>query len=228
MSVPPVRTTPARHPDRDALDRRVNALVRALERLFATADSESGPCETSVVEGAGSPPAESHPVDARFAFVGDDAGEFRDASSVTATSSADFDPAIVVPGAGDAFGENRRNLPRHAGGCSVLVQHLGGERVHDPLRRAWAWHGSPARGDLLDVSLAGIACLMQQPLERGRRIDVRLWNPRRDVRLERSAIVLRCSPVEPDRWKVVCRFATPLGVDDLQWVAQHVLPHPIV
>jgi hypothetical protein len=144
-----------------------------------------------------------------------------------AATGAAADPNRAPP-ACDASGADRRAVPRHASGYSVVVRHIRAGNGRSAVEEAWAWHGAPARGELLDVSLTGLACLVLQPLERGQRIDIQLWNLRRDVRLERAATVLRCLPAGPNRWKVVCRLATPLGVDDLQWVAQHLLPHPIV
>ncbi len=111
-------------------------------------------------------------------------------------------------------GRDRRAFPRRPSECGVAVFRLS-ERGHVGAQHDWLLHGTKVRGELLDVSMNGVAFLIGRPVERGETLLLRLHNRRTNYVADCRADVLRALPTDDKRWKVVCRFARHLTFEQV-------------
>lgn len=116
---------------------------------------------------------------------------------------------------------DRRRFPRHESGCVVSVCQCG-QTI--PLNRVtWKWrlHASRMRGDLLDISMSGLAIMLAEQLPVDEHILLRIRNPRMDQSIDCGARVIRTIAAEGG-WKTVCEFQEPLTLDTIHCVARRV------
>lgn len=136
------------------------------------------------------------------------------------SDGAEFDPLPAV--------EDRRNLPRREGKCTVSVCPYLGDKPLTAEKVAWAIHSTKTRGQLLDVSMSGLAILLPERLESGVRIVLRISNCVRDGHIDTSATVLRCQPEADEGFCVVCRFDKNLTFEQIHRIGRNLFASTIV
>jgi len=107
---------------------------------------------------------------------------------------------------------DRRQFPRHRSSYVVSVWPRDGSGTTDALQNQ-----PPVviRGEMIDLSLNGIAIKLLKPLQPNIAITVNLRNPVNGHSLEVSGTVIRCLPGDGQEWKVVCCFAHHLSIEQL-------------
>ena len=107
---------------------------------------------------------------------------------------------------------DRRLFPRHQLSYTVCVQPDDHSRSVE-----LASDGSQGvfRGEMIDLSLNGIALMLPKPLAPSRSIRLQLRNPVSMQELKIKAQVVRCLPSKSQAWKVVCIFDQHLSVEQL-------------
>ncbi len=110
----------------------------------------------------------------------------------------------------------RRALPRRTGTAVVRVVRVPASGSMTSQQRNWELHGTPLRGELEEISLHSVACLLGEPFSPGEAVYVRMTNPRTHRTLDVPAEVVRVRFLNgDDRWKVVYRLQRSLTLCEL-------------
>ncbi|MEO1994311.1 MAG: PilZ domain-containing protein [Planctomycetaceae bacterium] len=104
---------------------------------------------------------------------------------------------------------DRRLFPRHQSSYTVSVWSNTDEA--SPANQP----NSVFRGELIDMSLNGIALKLPKPLQPRHSICLKMRNPVTLRELEVGAQVVRCLPSKSQEWKVVCYFNRHLSIEQL-------------
>jgi len=112
----------------------------------------------------------------------------------------------------DSDPNDRRQFPRHRSSYVVSVRPDGGSATTDLLQ---SQSTAAIRGEMIDLSLNGIAFKLLKPLQPDSQITVNLRNPVNGCNLRMSGLVIRCLPGDGQEWKVVCCFEHHLSVEQL-------------
>lgn len=122
----------------------------------------------------------------------------------------------------------RRVLPRRTGTAVVRVVRIPTQGSMTSQQRNWELHGTPLRGELEEISLQSVACLLGEPFSPGEAVYVRLTNPRTHRTLDVPAEVVRVRFLNgDDRWKVVCQLHRSLTLCELHQFAYASEPLPV-
>lgn len=129
-------------------------------------------------------------------------------------SQCEADAGSSSPVAGsEPRGSDRREFPRRPSGSTVaIVENADTLPVRD---REWQLYSSQLTGQLIDVSLNGIAFQLGQPLEIQRPVWLRLHSAAFDTSIDIRAFVLKNEALDPGQFKIVCRFEQHLSVEQL-------------
>lgn len=125
-------------------------------------------------------------------------------------------------------GQDRRAHPRHESGCIVSVLPEAASRNLSRDRIEWLLRSTELRGQLVDVSMTGLAMNLSRPLESNERISLRVSNPRFDHHVDCVARVLRCHQDPEEGWQIVCRFERSLSFQQLHQIGRHLFSSTIV
>ncbi len=115
----------------------------------------------------------------------------------------------------------RRRFPRHESGCIVSVCQCGQTVPLNKVTWKWRLHASRTKGDLLDISMGGLALLLESQLVPGDQVLLRIRNPRLDQSIDCSARVVRTIEAQGG-WRTVCDFHESLTLDTIHRVARRV------
>jgi hypothetical protein len=125
-------------------------------------------------------------------------------------------------------GRDRRAHPRHESGCIVAVLPQSNRTPASRDRIEWLLRSTQLRGQLVDVSMTGLAMRLSEPLECHSRIELRITNPRFNQHVDCSAKVLRCQKAGDGHWQIVCRFERSLTFPQLHRIGRHLFASTIV
>lgn len=126
---------------------------------------------------------------------------------------------------------DRRAFPRRDSGCVVSVCHRKGDSPINQQRMAWMLHASRTKGTLVDISMNGVAFLMEtadEPIEPDDRVLLRITNRRFDRHVDTTGRVVRASADETGGWRVVCRFDKQLAFDEVSTLGRHLFQSNLV
>jgi hypothetical protein len=113
----------------------------------------------------------------------------------------------------------RRAFPRRDSECTVLVHRIAPGTSLDPLNIDWLIHSSKLKGNLVDISMNGVAFQLPEPVDMDERLWLRLVHRMRGF-VDAPGTVIRISPRGDGQWKVVCRLD-----DNLTFEQVHTLGH---
>jgi hypothetical protein len=125
-------------------------------------------------------------------------------------------------------GSDRRLLPRRESECVVSVCRCQIEERLTAQRIAWMLHATKLKGQLVDVSMSGVAFHLMEPLTAGSRILLRISNRTLDKKVDASATILRSRAASEGGWDVVCRFNKNLTFDQIRTVGRSLFSATIV
>ncbi len=152
------------------------------------------------------------------------------------TASATADPAqpaasgaaAIGPGTIDrttaCFSRDRRRYPRHEGVGRVRVFRLADASSADPGSVAWRLHAAEIDGTLIDISLSGVALVLNAPLKVGEALMLRITSRTFGCTVDQAARVIRTQSLEPGQWKVICRFKNVLPVEQVRLLGRQLSP----
>lgn len=109
--------------------------------------------------------------------------------------------------------DDRRRFPRRLGHCSVRI--LRDRDSKSPADRDWAFRATPLRGQMLDVSISGVAFLVSEPISPGTSLYVELRHPHRDKAVVRKVLVADRLLAENGRWKILCQLEQRLSFEEV-------------
>lgn len=125
-------------------------------------------------------------------------------------------------------GGDRRVYPRRGSDSEVVLCRIPTGSRLPPQRVAWLLHSSRLKGKLRDVSLSGLALLVNEELEAGTSLLARIFNRQANASVDTAGEVLRCTAVGDGTWQVVCRLDRHLSFDEVNLVGQHLFHSTIV
>lgn len=130
--------------------------------------------------------------------------------------------------AGRRADRDRRAYPRRDSGCDVRVHCLIVNAMVSSQQMEWLLHATPLRGSLVDLSMNGIAFLLDQPLKSSSRVLLRLTSRTTSLSVDISAMVLRSSRERSGCWKVVGRLDHNLTLEQAHEFGRHLATAAIV
>jgi hypothetical protein len=109
--------------------------------------------------------------------------------------------------------DDRRECPRRDGQGMVTVAAMDRSRLEHRGQHPQWLHEHGVTGELLDLSMSGLALALIEPQPVGAWLLVRISAPRTDETADGMAQVVRVVDFGDGRWKIVARFAQPLSFD---------------
>lgn len=125
-------------------------------------------------------------------------------------------------------GLDRRKVPRRESECTVSIYRCRDEERLTSERISWLLHSTKMRGQLLDVSMSGVAFHAVESLTTGSRILLRISNRTLDKQVDTSATVLRSRATSNGGWDVVCRFNKNLTFEQIHTIGRSLFAATIV
>jgi hypothetical protein len=123
---------------------------------------------------------------------------------------------------------DRRGLPRRESECNVSICRCRDEERLTAQRIAWMLHATNLKGQLIDVSMSGVAFHSLESLAAGSRILLRISNRKLDKQVDTSAMILRSRAARDGGWDVVCRFHKNLTFEQIHTVGRSLFAATIV
>ena len=109
---------------------------------------------------------------------------------------------------------DRRRFPRHESSAVVRVYLLGERKSLNPIEREWRLHSTPLRGQLADVSMSGVALLMDESVPSGTHLWLRFSKPI-DKSIERTIRVVNVIPQDSGQWQIVGELLQRLSLAEV-------------
>lgn len=116
----------------------------------------------------------------------------------------------------------RRAFPRRDSGCVIYVHRWGGNSRPNRYEAEWLLHASRLKGELIDISMNGVAFVLSEQVEMEERLLLRMANHSLDTSVDASATVVRTVWDGESRFKVVCRFDRNLSFEQVHALGQHL------
>ncbi len=123
---------------------------------------------------------------------------------------------------------DRRRLPRRESECAVDIYPFSGNERLSSDRIVWMIHAADMHGQLIDVSMSGVALHLAEPLAPATRIALRMTNRSLNRHVDALAKVLRCSPDADGGWSIVCRFDKNLTFEQIHLIGRTLFAGTIV
>jgi hypothetical protein len=123
---------------------------------------------------------------------------------------------------------DRRNLPRRESECNVTICPLASDERPTADKIEWLIHSGKRRGQLIDVSMSGVALHLDEELAPGTRVILRISNRTIDRHVNALARVLRCRAESGTGWSVVCRFEKNLSFEQIHQIGRNLFAATIV
>jgi hypothetical protein len=122
----------------------------------------------------------------------------------------------------------RRGFPRRISRCTVSLcaETAGGECA--TFQQAWSLHSSRIKGHLADISRSGLSMTLGRSLELGQSLCIKIENPLFNHSLIAVAQVVRQQPDDKGSWTVMCRFAKPLDLEQIEFFGRHLFTARVV
>ena len=134
------------------------------------------------------------------------------------------------PSADDSPNRNteRRAFPRRESGCdvSVCLRHEKGLLTQQQM--AWRLHSSTRKGSLVDVSMNGVAFLLNEPIEKDEELLLRLTNRQFAKNVDTHAHVLRALSDGDGQWRIICQFQKNLTFEQVHDLGRHLFQSDFV
>ncbi len=128
----------------------------------------------------------------------------------------------------EQFSDDRRLFPRRES-ASRAILHCCEDEDHSLVQDAhWKFHSSELRGDILDVSMSGVAIEVCKELEQDQRVFLRLLSQRLEQPIDLSGRVVRSIPIEPELWKILCEFDRRLSFEQVNTLGLNLFPSEYV
>ena len=119
-------------------------------------------------------------------------------------------------------GSDRRTYPRRESVCIVSVRRDSTDASLSQHRADWMLHSSRLKGKLLNISMNGVAFVLNESMQRDEGLLLRLTNRRFDKSIDATATILRCSRYGTGEWKIVCRFRKTLTFEQIRLFGQQL------
>jgi len=119
-------------------------------------------------------------------------------------------------------GADRRGFPRRESDSVVSLYFLKPDEWVNEQKRDWLLHSTKTKGQLIDLSMSGIAFELDCKIAAERRVLLRLTNQTLQQKLDTDAIVIRSEPTTENRWQIFCRFEKHLSLEEIHSFSKHV------
>ena len=197
----------------EAAPARVSELPSTL-----TSGDQSAPVEAAQPQTSPPVPQEVPPGESAWAHLQDSAAENSAAENSEIQDQTDAKPRSAA---------ERRAYPRWESHCQVeLIRSHGHKRLSEE-RVAWLLESPELAGQVIDVSMAGIAFVVSESLPPGTGVYLRLLNRAFGFQLDVEARVLRCTPGH-DGWTIVCQLLKQLTFEQVHQVGRQIFSSTIV
>lgn len=132
-------------------------------------------------------------------------------------------PVRLAAEAETTGGADRRRFPRRQSECSVALIERKQAAGLTPQQTDWLLQSTRSVGRLLDISQAGLCLLLDNDLEIGSEVLLRISNSQLNRQVDSTATVVRSQPSGPGRFSVHCVARREFTLDQLQDLGRPVM-----
>lgn len=116
--------------------------------------------------------------------------------------------------------DDRRECPRRDSFGFVSVARFPQGSDVTPQWLDWLLETSGIAGELIDLSMSGVALLLLQPLSEQEEVALRLTQRESTLSIDTTARVIRSIDIGDGRWKIVAQFRQPLTFEQAFHLSQ--------
>jgi len=122
--------------------------------------------------------------------------------------------------------QDRRAFPRRFGDCTISI--IRNDQANNRTHGDWAIHSTSIKGELIDISLSGIAFSTEEELSEKETLRLRITNRSLQSELDRTATVLRTSPSEDGLQRIICQFHHNLPFEQIRDFGYNVFESTLI